>query len=131
MDSLTRIFGPYDGQLDNSGDAVELVRPDVPQPPSAPDAGAVYYILADKVNYSDLAPWPELADGTGDSIQRVVGELKLGSDWRLSEGDAVDKLERMIEVTREPGTEIITIHANSNNEAEARKIEKAPDRRLH
>ncbi|MEY2409762.1 MAG: hypothetical protein QOF48_2432, partial [Verrucomicrobiota bacterium] len=66
------IFGPYSGQLDNSGDAVELVRPDRPQPPEAADAGAVYDILVDKVNYSQNAPWPTGADGFGFSLQRIV-----------------------------------------------------------
>ncbi len=66
------LFGPFEGHLDNSGDRVELVRPDRPQPPDAPDANAVYYILADKVNYSDTAPWPAGADGFGFSLQRIV-----------------------------------------------------------
>ncbi len=68
----TPVFGPYEGQLDNSSDSVELVRPDLPQPPGAPDVGAVYYILVDKVNYSDTAPWDSGADGLGFSLQRIV-----------------------------------------------------------
>ena len=66
------VLGPYQGQLDNPGEAVELVRPDLPQPPGEPDAGAVYYILVDKVNYSNSAPWPAAADGLGFSLQRIV-----------------------------------------------------------
>ncbi|MEY2409763.1 MAG: hypothetical protein QOF48_2433 [Verrucomicrobiota bacterium] len=65
-------FGPWSGQLDNSADSVELVRPDVPQPANAIDANAVYYILADKVNYQDRAPWPLVGDGDDRSLQRIV-----------------------------------------------------------
>ncbi len=65
-----RIFGPYVGRLSNNGDEVELYKPDPPQPPTAPDAGFVPYIRVDKVNYSDVAPWPIAADGTGASLQK-------------------------------------------------------------
>ena len=68
---LTRVFGPYDGQLDNSSDSVELVRPDVPQPEGLPDAGVAYDVLVDKVNYRDSLPWPTNADGFGPSLHRV------------------------------------------------------------
>src|SRR6185295_10477441 len=50
----------------------ELVRPDRPQPIDAPDAGAVYPILVDKVNYTHELPWPSGADGFGFSLQRIV-----------------------------------------------------------
>jgi hypothetical protein len=65
------IFGPFQGELNNAGEAVELRRPDVPQPPGASDAGFVPYILVERVNYSDSAPWPIGADGIGPSLQRV------------------------------------------------------------
>jgi hypothetical protein len=69
----TPLYGPFDGNLDNAGDNVELARPDVPQPFNAPDAGAVYYILTDKVNYSDQAPWPiPGASGFATAMQRAV-----------------------------------------------------------
>ena len=64
------IFGPYSGKLGNGGDQVELYKPDDPQAPGQPDAGFVPYIRVDKVNYSDVAPWPTAADGTGRSLQR-------------------------------------------------------------
>ncbi|HEX7860927.1 MAG TPA: lamin tail domain-containing protein [Verrucomicrobiae bacterium] len=66
----TPVYGPYVGKLSNSGDEVELYRPDPPQLPPRPDAGFVPYIRVDKVNYSDAAPWPAEADGTGNSLQR-------------------------------------------------------------
>jgi hypothetical protein len=64
------VFGPYIGRLGNGGDEVELYKPDPPQGPGQPDEGFVPYIRVDKVNYSDVAPWPTAADGTGQSLQR-------------------------------------------------------------
>ncbi len=66
------LYGPWSGKLDNSSDSVELRRADVPEVPPAVDAGSVYYVLADRVKYSDEAPWPGAADGFGPSLQRVV-----------------------------------------------------------
>jgi hypothetical protein len=65
-----RIFGPYNGKLNNNGDEVELYRPDTPEPPGRPDEGLVPYLRVDKVNFSDLDPWPSAADGTGKSLLR-------------------------------------------------------------
>jgi hypothetical protein len=65
-----RIFGPYNGKLSNSGDEIELYRPDTPEPPGRPDAGFVPFLRVDKVNYSDIDPWPADADGTGKSLLR-------------------------------------------------------------
>lgn len=58
------LFGPFSGQLDNSTDSVELVRPD------DPDTNSVPWILVEKVRYTDTAPWPAAADGIGPSLQR-------------------------------------------------------------
>ena len=65
-----QILGPYGGKLDNGGESVELVKPDAPQVLGLPDAGFVPSVLVDKVEYKDSAPWPSLADGTGNSLQR-------------------------------------------------------------
>ncbi len=64
------IFGPYQHNLGNSGDQVELYKPDPPSP--APDAGFVPFILVDHVDYLPTAPWPVGAAGGGDSLQRIV-----------------------------------------------------------
>jgi hypothetical protein len=69
--SSVAIFGPYDGKLGNGGGTVEVQRPDTPQAPPHPDAGFVPHIVVDRVKYSDEAPWPVAADGTGDSLQRT------------------------------------------------------------
>jgi hypothetical protein len=60
-----KVFGPYGGQLDNSGERVELKKP------NAPVAGNVSYPIVDEVDYRDSAPWPAGADGFGLSLQRI------------------------------------------------------------
>lgn len=70
------VFGPYTGQLNNSGESIELYRPDTPQAAGLPDAGYVPQLLVDKVDYRDQAPWPAGAvDGGGLSLQRRAGTL--------------------------------------------------------
>jgi hypothetical protein len=65
------VFGPFNGNLNNSGESVQLVRPDIPQGPGSPDAGFVPSLLVDRVDYGDSAPWPSgLVDGGGLSLQR-------------------------------------------------------------
>ncbi|HET6430316.1 MAG TPA: lamin tail domain-containing protein, partial [Phycisphaerae bacterium] len=58
------IFGPYSGALNNSGENVELL--------AAGLAGAGGpYVLADRVEYGNLPPWPAAANGLGPSLERV------------------------------------------------------------
>jgi hypothetical protein len=71
VDTGTPIFGPYSGKLDNGGESIELYKPDSPQSAPDPDAGFVPYILVERIKYSDTAPWPIAADGSGASLQRV------------------------------------------------------------
>ncbi|MBN2505174.1 MAG: lamin tail domain-containing protein [Verrucomicrobia bacterium] len=83
--AATTILGPYTGKLDNGGESVELCMPDIPEPPGDPDAGFVPYILVERVEYSDAAPWPGGAvDGGGWSIHRI-DPTEYGNDpanWR-------------------------------------------------
>jgi hypothetical protein len=58
------IFGPISGVLQDSGERLELQRPDVP------DTNGTPYITVDEVRYNDKAPWPAAADGSGPSLQR-------------------------------------------------------------
>ncbi|PYJ59276.1 MAG: hypothetical protein DME24_13385, partial [Verrucomicrobia bacterium] len=67
------LYGPYGGNLNNTGESIELFKPDPPQLPPHPDAGFVPYVLVDQINYSALSPWPVGAAGTGNSVQRKVG----------------------------------------------------------
>jgi hypothetical protein len=73
------LYGPFQGDLNNDGDSLELYKADAPQLPPHPDAGFVPYIRVDKVNYTDRAPWPPSADGTGFSLQRK-NPLFFGND---------------------------------------------------
>ncbi len=59
------LYGPWSGKLDNSLDRVELQRPD------APEGGDTPFVLLEQVEYADLPPWPQLADGIGASLQRL------------------------------------------------------------
>jgi hypothetical protein len=67
-----RIFGPYAGKLANSGETIELYRPDLVQQAPHPDVGFVPQVLVEKVSYSDVSPWPTNADGGGHSLQRSM-----------------------------------------------------------
>jgi hypothetical protein len=60
-----QIFGPYVGQLQDSGENVELQAPD------NPNTNGVPYVTLDAVRYNDQSPWPPAADGSGMSLQRV------------------------------------------------------------
>jgi hypothetical protein len=59
------IFGPYSGKLDNSSDAIEIKRPDVPT------TNGVAYIPVDRLEYRHDAPWPIEADGSGAALIRA------------------------------------------------------------
>ncbi len=50
---------------------------------------------------------------------------KLDSVWKLSPDQAAARLERMIEVEQEPGTEIIALHAWSDDSEQASAIANA------
>jgi hypothetical protein len=73
------LIGPYQGRLSDGGDAIELQRPDAPQTLAGPDFGLVPYIVVDRIDYDDAAPWPVSADGAGHSLQKV-NHLLYGND---------------------------------------------------
>jgi hypothetical protein len=64
------VLGPWNGKLDNSGESLELQRPDIPNV-AGTDVIVPFY-LVEAVNYRDAAPWPTNADGLGDSLQRAT-----------------------------------------------------------
>jgi hypothetical protein len=70
------IFGPFaDGKLSNGGETVEISFPG-----GIDDGtGLPYYVIAEKIKYSDESPWPESADGDGDSLGRI-DNYSYGSD---------------------------------------------------
>jgi len=69
------IFGPYEGNLSNSGESLELSMPG-----DFNKEGVRHYIRVDRINYSDgthpedcpglLDLWPVEADGFGQSLMR-------------------------------------------------------------
>jgi len=73
------ILGPYDGQLNNAGEKVEISKP------GDESGGIRYYIRVDRVNYSDgshpedcpggIDLWPTEADGDGNSLTRIDPNL--------------------------------------------------------
>ncbi len=67
------VYGPYQGKLANDQGSVRLYRPGAPivGDPGDPKTGTVPFILVDRVDYMDIAPWTALADGTGASLQRI------------------------------------------------------------
>ncbi|MGC3960802.1 MAG: lamin tail domain-containing protein [Verrucomicrobiota bacterium] len=65
LSASTPVFGPWSGKLDNSADDVKLERPDAPNLD-----GSVPFILVERVQYVDTAPWPSGADGFGAALQR-------------------------------------------------------------
>lgn len=65
----TQILGPYTGGLQDSGERLELTRPDPPN-----TNGTVPQIVVDAVRYNDKEPWPVVADGSGPSLQRLIAK---------------------------------------------------------
>ncbi len=59
------IFGPFGGELQDSGERIELQKPGRPGTNST-----IAYITVDAVRYNDKSPWPPAADGSGPSLQR-------------------------------------------------------------
>ncbi len=82
--STVPIFGTFDGQLDNGGETITLLKP-AGDPNSEADD-----LVVDKVKYDDQAPWPVQADGFGPSLQLAdaeednarVSNWHDGSGWR-------------------------------------------------
>lgn len=59
-----RVFGPFQGKLNNDGERVVL---QAPQPPEA--GGRVAYADMDVVDYGAAPPWPSI-DGSGQALVR-------------------------------------------------------------
>jgi hypothetical protein len=59
------LYGPYRGNLSDSGERVTLLRPDAAVNGSDPN-----YIVVDEVNYRSTLPWPAGTGATGKSLQR-------------------------------------------------------------
>jgi hypothetical protein len=76
-----RVFGEYDGSLDNDGETLSLIQPG---PTPAED------VVVDRVRYEAIAPWPTAANGAGPSLQLLdaqqdnarVSNWTDGSGWK-------------------------------------------------
>jgi hypothetical protein len=64
------VFGPWSGNLDNSGESVRLLSPDKPDVTTTNIT--IPYVVIDQVDYLPDTPWPTNADGQGGSLQRIV-----------------------------------------------------------
>ncbi len=88
------IFGPYTGSLQDSGELLELKRPDKTDELS-PGVFFTPYYAVDAVRYNDKAPWPLEADGLGSSLERL-NAATYGNDpinWRAAPGLASPGLD--------------------------------------
>jgi hypothetical protein len=70
VSSSVRIYGPYAPKLPNDSNRVEL---------GYPSSTAASFIMMDRIEYTDFAPWPTSADGGGMSLQRI-SRLSIGND---------------------------------------------------
>jgi hypothetical protein len=78
--------GSSDDSLSNAGEAIELSRPGVPEPPESEQPGFVPHYTVDLVAYDDVAPWSTSPDGGGPSLIRKT-PLAYGNDvvnWQTS-----------------------------------------------
>jgi hypothetical protein len=66
-----QVLGPYDGNLDNGGEKLEISKPG-----DIDTWGSQTYIRVDRVSYSDGYesgdPWPSGPDGNGGSLNRTT-----------------------------------------------------------
>ena len=62
------ILGSWSGDLSNSTERIALEKPLMPDLPDMD----IPWVIVDQVQYSDQAPWPHEADGTGRSLQRIA-----------------------------------------------------------
>lgn len=69
------IVGPYGGRLSDLGETIVLEAPDRPQGTNSPNAGFVPYMEVEHIQYGVKAPWPTGACGSGNSLQRLSGNL--------------------------------------------------------
>jgi len=85
------VFGPFSGTLQNSGELIEVQRPDSPDfltNELGQVSTVIPYITVDAVRYGDRLPWPTNAAGLGPSLERVAAAA-YGDDpasWRASPG---------------------------------------------
>jgi hypothetical protein len=82
--AAVRVFGPYTGNLSNSGERIRLRKPDAPN--LVNELWVVPYIDVDSVTYADRDPWPAEPDGSGPSLERIdpAAYADDPANWRSS-----------------------------------------------
>ncbi len=65
------VLGPWSGRLGDDGDLIELVKPRGAPLAQASEPGLAPLVLVDKVHYRPTVPWPPIAPGLAESLQRV------------------------------------------------------------
>jgi hypothetical protein len=79
-----KVYGPFEGRLDGSGERLTLLRPLLPEQ----DGGEwrIPMVPVDSLRYNDKAPWPETADGAGPTLERrhPDGMTDEPRTWRAS-----------------------------------------------
>ncbi|MDO8628889.1 MAG: lamin tail domain-containing protein, partial [Phycisphaerales bacterium] len=81
------VFGPYAGVLQDSGELLQLQRPDAPDV-ETDGTVIVPRVTVDEIRFNDKAPWPTNAAGGGSSLERLNANA-YGNDpvaWRGSPG---------------------------------------------
>lgn len=87
--AAVKVVGPYAGALNNAGEALELSKPDQPQPPVGGLPPWAPYIVVERLAYSPLTPWPAAAAGFGPSLKRK-NPLLIANDPLNWTTDAID-----------------------------------------
>jgi len=76
------LLGPYDGQLRNGGERIEIAMPGKPD-----RADGLQYVQVDSLEYDNEEPWPTEPAGAGASLTRIEHN-EYGNDlanWRSAE----------------------------------------------
>ena len=79
------LVGGWKGNLNNGGETISLLRPDVPP---TDDPTYTPKVIEESVTYSNLPPWPSQADGNGKSLVRS-NQSSWSNDvqsWEISTG---------------------------------------------
>jgi hypothetical protein len=66
LSTVVIVLGPFPGVLQDSGEKLELQRPELF------GTNGPAFVTVETVRYNDKAPWPPAADGSGPSLQRLV-----------------------------------------------------------
>ncbi len=99
-----KVYGPFEGNLNNSGERLTLERP------LAPEADGELLVIpmvpVDSIRYNDKAPWPQEADGAGQSLERrdSSGITDEPNTWQAS-----------VTAGGSPGTTFLTFKPTTND----------------